>query len=234
MTVKTASPLKLDRPTSLVEAAAQRLRLAIIDGDLSQGQHLVEAAMARDLGISRGPLREAFKLLAADGLLEIHRDRGVFVSQHSDAEVEQMIIARAMLEGAAARLFVLNAPPAMHDRLKALIAAMEEEVDRVDTRSWRELDWTFHGAVLEGSGNPFLRRSWSVIGSLLRVYMLQMNPLYEHQREEVIGNHRRMCAALLGNDPAAAEAEFRDTILTSGYSVLGRRIPEGLIQRGGA
>ena len=232
MTAKTVSPFRLDRPTSLVDAAVDRLRQAILEGDLSQGEHLVEATMARDLGISRGPLREAFKLLAADGLLEIHRDRGVFVSEHSDAEVEQMIIARAMLEGAAARLFVLNASPEMRDRMTALIAAMEQEVERADTRAWRELDWTFHGAVLEGSGNQFLRRSWAVIGGLLRVYMLQMNPLYEHRREEVIGNHRRMCGALLGNDPAAAEAEFRSTILTSGYSVLGRVMPEGLIEGG--
>ncbi|OAN81966.1 hypothetical protein A8B78_00250 [Jannaschia sp. EhC01] len=232
MTAKTVSALRLDRPTSLVDATVERLRQAILDGDLSRGQHLVEAAMARDLGISRGPLREAFKLLAADGLLEIHHDRGVFVSEHSDAEVEQMIIARAMLEGAAARLFVLNAPAEMRDRMTALIAAMEQEVERADTRAWRELDWTFHEALLEGSGNPFLRRSWAVIGGLLRVYMLQMNPLYEHKREEVIGNHRRMCAALLGSDPAAAEAEFRATILTSGYSVLGRPIPEGLTDGG--
>jgi DNA-binding GntR family transcriptional regulator len=230
MTEKSlATPLHLNRPTSLVHATVDRLRQAILDGDLQQGQHLVEASMARDLGISRGPLREAFKLLAAEGLLETRHDRGVFVPKHSDADVEQMIISRAILEGAAARLFVLRAEPEMRVRLTDLMTAMEQEMCSIDTSAWRELDWAFHETLLIGSGNPFLQRAWAVIGTLLRVFMLQTNPRYEHQREEVIDNHRRMCAALLGDDPVAAEAEFRTTILTTGYSVLGRPMPVGLI-----
>ena len=230
---KIFTPLKLDRPTSLVQATVDRLRKAILEGDLQGGQHLVEASMAQDLGISRGPLREAFRLLAAEGLLEIRHDRGVFVLQHSDTDVEQMIISRAILESAAARLFVLRGDTKMRERLSDLMMAMEQEVGSVDTSAWRELDWAFHETLLIGSGNVFLHRAWAVIGRLLRVYMLT-NTRYEDQRDDVINNHRRMCAVLLGDNPAVAEAEFRATILTTGYSVLDRPIPEGLIEEGGA
>ncbi|MCL4189053.1 MAG: GntR family transcriptional regulator [Rhodobacteraceae bacterium] len=231
MTRPASAPLRLERRPSLARAAADRLRRAILDGEFRQSQHLVEAEMARRMGISRGPLREAFKLLAAEGLVEIREDRGVFVPSPSDDEVEQMIVARAMLEGTAARLFVLRAGHEHRARLAELIVAMEAEAVAVaGSRAWREIDWRFHETVLEGAGNAFLRKSWTAIGALLRLYMMQMNPLYDRQRDRVIETHRRLAAALLGSDPAAAEALFRQTILTTGYFVLGRMVPEGLTE----
>jgi len=233
MTAQTASaPLRLERRPSLARAAADRLRRAILDGELRQGQHLVETETAADLGISRGPLREAFKLLAAEGLLDIRQDRGVFVASHSDDEIAQMIVARAMLEGTAARLFVLHAGAEPRERLAGLIAAMETAAAAATapagSRAWREIDWQFHETVLEGAGNAFLRKSWAEIGTLLRLYMMQMNPLYDRQRARVLETHRSLAAAVLGNDPAVAERLFRETILTTGYFVLGRLVPEGL------
>ena len=229
MNTEKTTPLRLERRPSLTRAAANRLRKAIVEGELHQGQHLVETDMAEKLGISRGPLREAFKLLAAEGLLEIRQERGVFVPRHSDVEVEQMIIARAMIEGTAARLFVLRADPQMRTRLAELLAAMEVEAESGDTSAWREVDWKFHETVLVGSGNPFLRRAWATIGTLLRVYMMQMNRLYDEQRAQAMENHRRLAKALLGDDPAEAEALFRRIILTTGYVVLGRNAPAGLV-----
>jgi DNA-binding GntR family transcriptional regulator len=229
MNKKEFSPLRIERRQSLTGAAAERLRKAILEGELQQGQHLVEIETAEKLGISRGPLREAFKLLAAEGLLEIRQERGVFVPKHSDEEVEQMIIARAMIEGTAARLFVLRADEQTRARLSDLLAAMEIEAERADTSAWREIDWKFHETVLVGSGNPFLRRAWATIGTLLRVYMMQMNPLYDQQRAQAMENHRRLVKVLLADDPAQAEVQFRQTILRTGYFVLGRLPPAGLV-----
>lgn len=229
MNKEELSPLRLKRRPSLTSAAAKRLRQAIIEGELHEGQHLVEKEIAEKLGISRGALREAYKLLAAEGFVEIRQERGVFVTKHSEDEIEQMIIVRAMIEGTAARLFVLSADEEARARLLELLAAMEVEAKNSDTNAWREIDWKFHETILVGSGNPFLRRAWAAIDTLVRVYMMRTNPLFDEQRDQSIENHRRLVKVLLADKPAEAERQFRNTILTTGYLVLGRALPAGMV-----
>ncbi|MEQ8967282.1 MAG: GntR family transcriptional regulator [Azospirillaceae bacterium] len=219
------SPFRLDRRPSLARSAAERLIEAIEDGTLKQGQHLVETEMARKLGISRGPLREAFKILAADGLVEILQDRGAFVATHSPEDIEQMIVVRAMTEGMAARLFVTRALPEQRDRVRAILRAMASAGGESRSRDWRELDWQFHEAVLLGSGNRFLMQSWRTLGRLLRVYVMHVNPLYDLHAERFLKTHQMLGDAVLADDPGAAEALFRQTILSTGFFVLGRGIP---------
>lgn len=227
-TTENASPLRLSRRPSLAKAAADRLREAVLDGSLVRGQHLLEIETARELGISRGPLREAFKMLAAEGLLEIREDRGVFVPDHAPEEIEQMIVARAMMEGMAARLFVLRAGPKDRARLEMLIGEMAKTSADDNSREWRKLDWMFHETVMTGSRNPFILRAWTNLGTLLRVYMMQLNPLYDLERPRVLETHRALAASVLGGDPDAAERLFRWTILRSGFFVLGKSVPADL------
>lgn len=233
MTAKGSSvSLKLARRPSLSLAAADRLRDAIVEGTLSQGQHLPEIDTARELGISRGPLREAFKMLATEGLLEIRQERGVFVASYEAAEIEQMVVARAMVEGMGARLFVLNAADDDRDMIRRLVGKMDEASARENSRSWREIDWTFHETMMAGSGNQFLMSTWQNLGTLLRLYMMRINPLYDQERTRVLATHRRMAEALLGDDPDLAEQLFRAVIMRSGFQVLGKPMPEGLVDRG--
>lgn len=225
---KSASSLKLPRRRSLAQAAADRLREAILAGAIVRGQHLVEIETARDLGISRGPLREAYKMLAAEGLVEIREDRGVFVPDYKPEDIEEMIVARAMMEGMAARLFVLRAGPEDRARVEALVEEMGRVAGRGDSREWRELDWRFHEAVMKGSRNRFILRGWSNLGTLLRVYMMRINTLYDVEPPRVLETHRRLAAAVLGQDAEAAERLFRETIIRSGFVVLGKRAPSEL------
>jgi DNA-binding GntR family transcriptional regulator len=226
---ENASPLRLSRRPSLARAAADRLREAILAGTLTRGQHLVEIDTARELGISRGPLREAFKMLATEGLLEMREDRGVFVPEYAPEEIEQMVIARAMMEGMAARLFVLRAGAQDRARIESLIGRMAEASIEGSSRQWRELDWMFHETVMTGSQNRFIMRAWTNLGTLLRVYMMQLNPLYDLERPRVLETHRAMAASVLGNDPEAAERLFRRTILRSGFFVIGKPVPAELV-----
>lgn len=232
MNKKEFAPLRLERRPSLTGAAANRLRQAIVEGEFREGQHLVEKETADKLGISRGALREAYKILAAEGLLEIRQERGVFVPDHSVDEIAQMIVARAMIEGTAARLFVLDADKKARKRVSALLAAMEAEAESSDTSALREIDWAFHEAILVGAGNPFLRRAWATIGTLVRVYMMRTNTLYDREPVQSMENHRRLVKVLLADDPAEAETVFRNTILETGYHVLGRTPPAGLVDAG--
>lgn len=220
--------LKLSRRPSLSLEAANRLREAIMDGTLVQGQHLPEIGTAKEMGISRGPLREAFKTLATEGLLEIRQERGVFVASHEPAEIEQMVVARAVMEGMGARLFVLHATARDRDTIRELVGSMDEASARQNSRSWREIDWKFHEAMMKGSGNRFLLSSWKNLGTLFRLYMMRLNPLYDQERSRVLETHQRMAQVLLADDPDVAERLFRAVIVTSGFQVLGKRAPEGL------
>src|SRR4026208_1562785 len=94
----------LAAPRSLAEDAADRIRAQILSGGFSQGEHLVEAKIAEQLAISRGPVREAFKLLRAEGLLKEEPRRGTFVVSLTADDVREIYGLRAALEGRAARL----------------------------------------------------------------------------------------------------------------------------------
>src|SRR3989442_8712193 len=95
-------PLQAPRP--LAEDAADLIREQILAGGFRQGEHLVEAKIARQLNVSRGPVREAFKLLRAEGLLDEEPRRGTFVVSLSGDDVREIYDLRAAIEATAARL----------------------------------------------------------------------------------------------------------------------------------
>ena len=94
----------IEAPRSLAGDAADRIREEILAGGFRPGDHLVEAKIAEQLSISRGPVREAFKLLRAEGLLKEEPRRGTFVVSLSADDVREIYELRAALESAAGRL----------------------------------------------------------------------------------------------------------------------------------
>src|SRR3954452_24814176 len=101
----------LTAPRSLAEDAAERIREQILSGGFRQGEHLVEEKVAEQLAISRGTVREAFKLLRAEGLLEEDPRRDTFVVSMSADDVRAIYGLRAALEGRAARTLARERDP---------------------------------------------------------------------------------------------------------------------------
>src|SRR5215203_437696 len=116
----------LEAPRSLAEDAADRIREQILGGGFKQGEHLVEAKIAEQLNISRGPVREAFKLLRAEGLLNEEPRRGTFVVSLTADDVREIYGLRAALEGRAGRMVARAHDPAALVRLRALV----DDIDR--------------------------------------------------------------------------------------------------------
>src|SRR4249919_4163351 len=117
----TSAPLQpLQAPRSLAEDAADRIREQILAGGFTQGEHLVEARIAEQLNVSRGPVREAFKLLRSEGLLQEEPRRGTFVVSLSADDVREIYGLRAAIEGRAARLLVRANDPIARAGLRAL------------------------------------------------------------------------------------------------------------------
>jgi DNA-binding GntR family transcriptional regulator len=206
--------------TSLPDFVTERFLDAMRAGVLAPGERIVESTLARKLGVSRGPLREALKGLEAERLVERRANRGMFVAEVSVERAVQMIVMRAMLEGLAARLVTARMTPAMAAALAAQHRLIEEAAAAGMTREWRDHDWRFHEMVCEGAGNEFLLRSWTSISNLIRLF-LHHHPAYERDAEDVLGNHLRMLEVLRGGDAALADATFRTVIIRSGYRRLG-------------
>ena len=214
---------------SLPERVSGRVVEAIRTGALRPGERIIEADLARKLGVSRGSLREALKGLEANQLVEHRRSRGTFVSQATAAELLQMITVRAVLEGLAARLVAANRDPAAMAGLEAQQAAMRADAEAGRLAEWREHDWQFHGMVVQAAGNAVLLRAWSSISNQVRLF-LHDHPAFEREAPEVLRNHERMMAALRSGDPDAADRAFQTAILRSGIRRLSLPPPAGFMR----
>src|SRR5579859_7257331 len=121
--MSTEDALEPLRRDSAPERIAAQLRSRIVTGRLPPGQALREVEIARQLGVSRGPVREAFQRLIQEGLLEAHPARGVFVPQLDAGDIADLYLARGAVEIAAAQLLATSGTP---EALAALSAALDE------------------------------------------------------------------------------------------------------------
>jgi DNA-binding GntR family transcriptional regulator len=188
---------------SLSEVVADRVVEAMRSGVLGPGERIVEATLARQLGVSRGPLREALKALEADHLVERRHNRGTFAAQITPEQALQMVTMRAALEGLAARLVAARGSPEVLGRLEAQHARICATARKGRASAWRDEDWRFHEMVCRAAANEFLLRSWLSIGNLVRLFL-----------------HQKLIAVLRAGDPDAADATFRTVILRSGFRRL--------------
>ena len=143
----------LTAPRSLAEDAADRIREQILSGGFSQGEHLVEAKIAEQLAISRGPVREAFKLLRSEGLLNEEPRRGTFVVSLSTDDVRDIYGLRAALEGRAARTLARDRDPAAIEQLRSLADQIDAAVASGDAAAVSRADLAFHQGLCALCGN---------------------------------------------------------------------------------
>jgi DNA-binding GntR family transcriptional regulator len=138
---------------------AEKLRSAISHGELRPGAQLVEAELARELEVSRGPLREAMQRLTQEGLLVSFRHRGLFVIELTDADVRDIYIARTAVErAAAAEIFEQGNPAQAGAALSAIVKKMARASDRRDRAAIGARDIDFHKALVEQSRSARLFR----------------------------------------------------------------------------
>jgi len=202
----TLSPL--DAPRSLAEDAADRIREQILSGGFSQGEHLVEARIAQQLKVSRGPVREAFKLLRAEGLVEEEPRRGTFVVTLSSTDVREIYHLRAAIEGRAARILATERDPTALAQLTKTLEAIEAAVGGGDTGEVLRRDLEFHEGLCRLSGNERLHEVFVRYVPTLRA-LLRLDERVYASLDEVAMQHRPLLAAIESGDAdkAAALAE---------------------------
>ena len=207
-------------PTALYQEVAERLRQRIYAHELPPGTWIDEQKLAEQYGISRTPLREALKVLASEGLVELKPRRGCYVTEISRQDLDEIFPLIALLEGRCAAEAVkrakaadLTALRAIHDKLEA--AARETRVD-----AFFEANQEFHRKIQELSGNRWLL---SVIQDLRKV--LKRSRLHslslEGRLQQSLEEHRAILARMLAGDATGAERQMYEHLL-SGREALAR------------
>ena len=193
----------LTAPRSLAEDAADRIREQILAGGFSQGEHLVEAKIAEQLAISRGPVREAFKLLRAEGLLLEEPRRGTFVVSLAADDVREIYGLRAALESRAARKLARDRDPKALERLQVLADEIDAAVAAGDAAAVSRADLAFHQGLCELSGNSRILEVFDRYVPTLRA-LLRLDELVLRSLNEVSLQHRPFVEAIGAGDEDAA------------------------------
>jgi DNA-binding GntR family transcriptional regulator len=153
---------------SMPEEVASILREVILDGDIEPGTWLREAEVARELKVSRTPVRDAFRILAAEGLVNINANQGAVVSAMSSDDVLELYVMRATLEGLASRLAARRAPQQCFERFAELIPEMRRAGEEKRYADLSRLNFRFHTIVRDAAGNRYLERALEQVQTAAR------------------------------------------------------------------
>lgn len=202
------SPLDLLRTSSLTQVVQAEIEKIILSGAFRPGEKLAEKTLADRLGVSRGPVREAFQALHARGLVEMVPNRGVFVQRITRHDAVAIYDVRAGLFGTACRLLAERIGTADLAELQALIAEMDAAAARRDLDAYYPINIAFHTAIVRGAANPVLAETYTAMVSRLHLFRAR-GLVHGGGFESSNIEHRRIVAALDARDPvAAAEAGF--------------------------
>jgi len=192
-----------------VERVVQHLREGILNSRYSPGQRLIEADLTRDLGVSRGPLREAFRRLSAEGLIETVPNRGALVRRLSQTETVELFQIRTELEALAARLAAQNmSEPEIRAAFEDAIAPIWAEAPRLSAMAYLEENKLFHDAIVGASGNCQLANLHRQLQ--LPLIMFQVSGgLSADMLCRSVTEHREIAKAILAGNSKAAEAALR-------------------------
>ena len=193
-------------PKTLEAFVADRLRQAILKGDLKPAERLDENAIAAQLEVSRTPVRSALRMLAAESLVEVHPHRGTVVRELTPDELEEVYLIRRILEGHAARL---AAPYIDDDRLRAMEAVLLELEATAEPDLWLELNNRFHHLLYEAANRPRMQSIIEYVRNIAAPYIRQFIQSPEHMAASE-KQHRRVLAACAQRDGALAQAETEE------------------------
>ncbi|MBO0854654.1 MAG: GntR family transcriptional regulator [Nocardia sp.] len=170
---------------STSEMIADRLRAAIVHGTLRPGSQLVEADLATQFDVSRGPVREAMQRLVSEGLLISIRHRGIFVIELNPQDVADIYRARTALEGGALNLILDGRRDIAHAALEPSITAMTECAGRGDATGVTEADYAFHQALVASADSPRLMRAAQTLLIETRMCLGALQTTYTDLGEQV-------------------------------------------------
>jgi DNA-binding GntR family transcriptional regulator len=200
--------------TPLSDQIKDRLLQEILTGEYAPGARIVETRVARELGTSQAPVREALRDLEALGVVELSAFRGARVRHPSQAELLEAYEIRAELESLGARLALPRMSDADFEELQGCVDQMREAAEAGDAHAEAVVDVAFHGRVIEIAGNKTLERLWRQLEPLSRTYITLIVPGVNSRR--IADLHLPILAAFRRRDPELATTAYHSHFQEAG------------------
>jgi DNA-binding GntR family transcriptional regulator len=204
----------------LRDTVKDRLLTAILDGRYPPGARIVETRVARQLGTSQAPVREALRDLEALGVVEISPFRGARVRRPTPEELLEAFAVRCELEALAVRVAAARLTDDELADLGVRLDAMARASAEGDTVAEAAADAAFHAGIVELSENRTLVRVWERLEPFSRTYISLAIPGADQSR--IVGLHRDVLEALKGRDPVTSEAAIRHHFADTGSMLVAR------------
>lgn len=185
---------------SLGSAVYSALRTQILEGSIAQGTRIVEESLAKELGISRAPLREAIWLLKRDGLLVEESARTTRVVTLSLVDVRELHLTRTLLETVAYQHAAKRITTAEIDGIRDVLVKMQKAVDAEDKRQLAVLDYEFHRDLCRASGLPRLVEIWERQQILFRLWLNLVGATIDDSHDHIVESHSDILDTVLRGD----------------------------------
>ena len=236
MTVAVATAphptITLLQTSSLASVVQSELERMILSGELVPGEKLTEVVLAARLGVSRGPLREAFRMLEEAGLVRTEKNRGVFVRALPVAEAIDIFDLRAAMDELVGRRLAGSILPADLKEVRGLVEQMEQAVKAKDAPRYHLLNLSFHDRLVELAGN----------GKMTSIYRKLIKELSLFRRLNLadgvlmpvsVGEHRQIVKAIAAGDcDAAGRAMYDHAMDSKERTIRNHPRPTGAVSAG--
>jgi len=200
--------------SGMAERAAEAIVLGVASGALQPGQRLVEVELARLLQMSRVPLREALKILEAQGIVESAPHRGTHIATFDEARIDEICEARLALEKIAMRgaMAAYRRDPALVARLDKILGAMERAAMHMEWIEISKADLDFHREICRASGNAIVQKLWDALARhVLIVFGKEIRS--ERDAKTIVPQHKRLRDMLAAGKAEALDEELDQHIL---------------------
>ena len=199
-------------PTALYQEVAERLRQRIYSHELLAGAWIDEQALAEQYGISRTPLREALKVLAAEGLVTLKPRRGCYVTEISERDLDEIFPLMAILEGRCAAETAQHATAADIARLAGIHRELEAHAAAWQIEGFFEANQRFHSEIQRIANNHWLSHVIQDLRKVLKLTRLHSLTIDGRLQESLV-EHRNIMSAIEERNVAAAEKAMHDHLL---------------------
>ncbi len=185
---------------------AGAVREAIATGEMVRGERLIEIELAERFGVSRGPIRDAFNILQAEGLVE-SQHRGMVVIGIDQESINEIYSLRGAIEGLAVRLVVARSDKSGLDDIDYHVDAMQRAADAADHDSFARADVAFHNEICLLSGHKRLADIWQRYEAIMMT-LLRLTVSPDQDLPASADKHRQLLALIRSGDSQAAETEL--------------------------
>lgn len=199
---------KQKRPT-LMNQALEEIRDVIRKGKLKPGDRLVEMKLAKEMHISRFPIREALRYLEKEGLVETKPFKGTYVTQLTERDMEELYSLRSAIEEFAVRILIKHIDEEKIGKLESILQSMQQASKKEDLDKLISEDFRFHQTICELSEHRKLLEVWLTLENQLRVFLTIEKQLFGNSLQ-FVKSHNPILEAIQGRKIRPAQKAIRD------------------------